>query len=190
MNQESWLDGFNFFHHWESTKGLLRSDSGLDIVRAIDRSLRILSRHLGSKCGHTVVYLDGGLSRAETRVGGLRVRYAGPGLKADDRLVDDLADLADYARLVTGVSNDRELKSRLRIHGASCLGVGEYLSLVEGKKKPQKVVGKKGGKGGKRPGGAPLSKRDDAEVMREKTRTLSDFEVKAWLEYFGGDVEV
>ena len=182
MNREFWLDGFNFFHHWESTKSFLRSDSGLDIVRAIDRSLRILSRHLGAKGRHTVVYLDGGLSRNETRTAGLRVRYCGPGRKADDRLADDLAEIGNNARMVTAVSNDRELKARLRAHGAVCLGVGEFLAMLEGKGKPT-VGGKKGvrvAKGG--PG--------DAEVMREKCRSLSESEVKAWLEHFGGDQEV
>lgn len=179
MNREFWLDGFNFFHHWESTRGLLRPDSGLDIVRAIERSLRILSRHLGRKCGHTVVYLDGGLSRHETRAAGLRVRYCGPGRKADDRLVEDLADLRESARLITAVSNDRELKANLRAHGAACLGVGEFLSVVEGKAAPAKPAK------GKRPGTRPGSPGEAAEVMRQKTRTLSASEVRAWLEYFG-----
>ncbi len=61
MNREFWLDGFNFFHHWDATKGLLRPDSGIDIVKALERSLRTLARRLGSRCGMTVVYLDGGL---------------------------------------------------------------------------------------------------------------------------------
>lgn len=184
MNREFWLDGFNFFHHWDSTKGLLRSDSGVDIVRALERSLRILSRHLGAKARHTVVYMDGGLSRHETRTAGLRVRYCGPGRKADDRLVEDLADLGDNARMVTAVSNDRELKASLRAHGAVCLGVGEFLAMLEGKKTPAKTAG------GKKAGRNPLSRSDDAEIMREKCRSLSSSEVRAWLEFFGGDCEV
>lgn len=182
MNREFWLDGFNFFHHWESTKGLLRADSGLDIVRAIDRSLRILARHIGAKGRHTIVFLDGGLSRHETRIAGLRVRYCGPGRKADDRLADDLAELGDYARLITAVSNDRELKAHLKAYGAACLGVGEFLAMLEGKKKPA-TPGKKGRNG-------PPSAVDDAEIMREKCRSLSDAEVEAWLDFFGGDAQV
>ncbi|MCD8139732.1 MAG: NYN domain-containing protein [Planctomycetaceae bacterium] len=171
MNREFWLDGFNFFHHWESTKGFLRADSGLDIVRALERSLKILSRHLGAKGRYTVVYLDGGLSRHETRSAGLKVRYCGPGRKADDRLADDLADLGRDAKLVTAVSNDRELKAILRTLGASCLGVGEFLALLEGKKERVNPHAK--------------STTDDAEILREKTRSLSAHEVAAWLEYFG-----
>lgn len=177
MNREFWLDGFNFFHHWESTRGLMRPDSGYDIVRAIERSLRILSRHLGAKGRGVVVYLDGGLSRHETRSAGLRVRYCGPGRKADDRLVEDLADLGDNARMITAVSNDRELKGTLKAFGASCLGVGEFLSLLEGRK------GAAPGKKGRRP--APGPQREDAEVLRAKTRTLSASEVRAWMDFFG-----
>jgi len=181
MERESWIDGFNFFHHWESTRAYLRPDSGYDIVRAIDRALRILGRHLGGRGRNTVVYLDGGLSRHETRIAGMRVRYAGPGRKADDRMVDDLAGLADYARLVTGVSNDRELRGRLVNHGAACLGVGEYLGMVEGKaKRPEKGKGK-----GRRD--ESKVRGVDAEVMREKCRHLSKMEVEAWLEFFGGE---
>lgn len=183
MDREFWIDGFNFFHHWESTRSLLRSDSGMDIVRAIERSLRILSRHMGRKGRYSVVYLDGGLSRRETRVAGLRVRYCGPGKKADDRLVQDLADLGPSARLVTAVSNDRELKANMRAHGAACLGVGEFLSVVEGKKKPPDGKAKK--KGNPR---APIAS-DAAEIMRQKTKTLSPSEVKAWLDFFGEDPE-
>jgi hypothetical protein len=178
MNREFWLDGFNFFHHWESTRGFLRPDSGMDIVRALGRSLKVLSRQLGAKCRYTIVYLDGGLSRSETRAAGLRVRYCGPGRKADDRLAEDLADLGDNAKLVTAVSNDRELKATLRAYGAACLGVGEYLALLEG---ANRGVGKNRPGSGK--GGGPRG--DDAEILREKTRSLSPSEVRAWLEFFG-----
>jgi predicted RNA-binding protein with PIN domain len=181
MNREFWIDGFNFFHHWESTRGLLRPDSGVDIVRAIQRSLGIFSRHIGAKARYTVVYLDGGLSRHESRVAGLRARYCGPGKKADDRLLDDLAGLGDNnARLVTAVSNDRELKASLRAYGASCLGVGEFLAILEGGKK-QPPQSKKDAKKNR----SPLSKGVEADVMREKTRSLSASEVRAWLEFFG-----
>lgn len=181
MNKEYWLDGFNFFHHWEGTKALLRPDSGYDIVRAIERSARILGRHLGAKARHATLYLDGGLSHSEGRLGGMRVRYCGPGGKADDRLANDLYDLGDNARMITAVSNDRELKGRMRSLGAACLGVGEYLALIEGK---PKTAGKKTGKNSGKSSG------ETADVLREKTRTLSEYEVNAWLEYFGGDAEV
>lgn len=192
MNREFWLDGFNFFHHWEATRGWLRSDSGLDIVRAIDRSLRSLGRQLAHRCRSTVVYLDGGLSRSEVRIGSLRVRYCGPGRKADDRMADDAAELGGSAGLVTAVSNDRELKARLRILGASCLGVAEFLAAIEGKKTP--ASGKRGAKTAKagkaaKGGTKGISAADNAEIMRQKCRSLSESEVDAWLEFFGGDEE-
>lgn len=186
MNREYWLDGFNFFHHWESTRGLLRPDSGIDIVRAIDRSLRIASRHFGFKGGNCVVYLDGGLAFGETRSAGFRVRYCGPGKKADDRMAADLLDLGDDARLVTAVTNDRELKGTLRAYGAACLGVGEFLALLEGKR--GKNSGKGGGKKKSRDARAP-DRADEAGIMREKCRTLSPAEVEAWLSFFGADGE-
>ncbi len=185
MNREYWIDGFNFFHHWESTRHLLRPDSGMDIVRAINRSLGMLSRHLGAKARDSIVDLDGGLSRHNARVAGLSVRYCGPGKKADDRLVEDLGELGGDARLVTAVSNDRELKASLRACGASCLGVGEFLAVLEGRKKQQIV------KKGNRVVRSPVSRGDEAAVMREKTKSLSAHEVQAWMEYFGfedGDV--
>ena len=187
MEKEFWLDGFNFFHHWDSTKGLLRPDSGWDIVKAIERSKRILGRYLGNRCRNTILYLDGGLSRNDPRMGLLRIRYCGPGKKADDRMLEDLGQLGADARMVTAVSNDRELKAGLRAYGASCLSVGEFLSLVEGKKNAGKNAGKKAG-GNKKRSSASI-KTDDAEIMREKCRSLSESEVNAWLEFFGGDTE-
>lgn len=187
MNREFWVDGFNFFHQWESTRGLLRPDSGVDIVRAIQRSLGIFARHIGSKTRYAIVYLDGGLSRHETRVLGMRVRYCGPGKKADDRLLEDLGDLADDARLVTAVSNDRELKAALRAYGASCLGVGEFLGILEGKKKGSSAASSS--KKDARKNRSSISKGVEAEIMREKTRSLSASEVRAWLEFFGAEDE-
>ncbi len=185
MNRQFWIDGFNFFHHWESTRNLLRKDSGYDIVRAITRSLSILSRHLGPKGKNCLVHLDGGLSPRETRASGLRVRYAGPGKKADDAMAADLLDLGDDARLITAVSNDRELKATLRSYGAACMGVSEFLAMVEGKNKKTDPKTKN-----RKPQAARFPGQQDAqEVMREKCRTLSPSEVKAWLDFFGGDDE-
>lgn len=180
MNREFWIDGFNFFHHWDSTKGLLRPDSGLDIVRAIGRSLGIFSRHIGTRARYTVVYLDGGLARNQAMVAGLKVRYCGPGGKADDRLLEDLGDLGDNARMVTAVSNDRELKASLRAYGAACLGVGEFLAALEGRRKASPA--KKGAKGG---GRSAIPRSDEVAIMREKTRSLSAHEVRAWMDFFG-----
>ena len=177
MNQEFWLDGFNLFHHWDATCGLLRPDSGLDIVRAIERSTRILGRRLGRKCGQTLLFLDGGLSWRETRIGDLRVRHSGPGRKADDRMLSDLGDLGDLAKRVVAVSNDRELKGGLKAYGAACLGVGEFFDLIlSGRKAP-----------GRRDGHTDP---DAVETMRIKCRRLSAVEVNAWVDLFGGDAEV
>ncbi|MDR1535003.1 MAG: NYN domain-containing protein [Planctomycetota bacterium] len=175
VDQEFWLDGFNFFHQWEATRGLLRAGSGLDIVRALERSLRILSRHLGGRGGRTLVFLDGGLSWSETRLADLRVRWCGPGRKADDRMLSDLEGLGDSARRVIAVSNDRELRGGLKGFGAACLGVGEFLELI---------------RGGEAKSG-PIGRRDmpAAEVMRMKCRRLSGTEVNAWVDFFGGDLQ-
>lgn len=175
MNQEFWLDGFNFFHCWEPTREWLRPGSGRDIARVLEQSLRLLGRSLGPRRARTLVFLDGGLFRCEESLGGLRVRYCGPGKKADDRMLADLGYLGDGARRVIAVSNDRELKGGLKAFGAVCLGVGEFLDLI-----------RKGGDNGKAAGKRRL---DPAEVLREKCRTLSAPEVSAWVDFFGGDVE-
>lgn len=172
MNSEFWLDGFNFFHHWEKTRGLFGSDSGVDITKALAKALRILSSELDRKRGMSLVFLDGGLSRSETRQAGMRVRYCGPGNKADDRMAEDLAGLGSDARSVIAVSNDRELKMRLAYHGAACMGVGEFLSLLR-----------------KKNGGQARLSGEAAAIMREKYHRPSPTEVRAWLELFGGDSE-
>ena len=174
MNQEFWLDGFNLFHCWESTREWLRRGSGLDIVRAVRKSLRLLDLRLGSRRSRTLVFLDGGLSRCEARFGGLRVRYSGPGNKADDRMLEDLGVLGGEARRVIAVSNDRELKGEIRTFGAACLGVGEFLALIQ-----------KGGSGTSAGG----KRQESEETLREKCRTLSASEVRAWVDFFGGDAE-
>lgn len=172
MNTEFWLDGFNFFHHWEKSRGLFGATSGMDITKALAKALRILSHELDRKRRMTLVFLDGGLSRLETRQAGMRVRYCGPGNKADDRMAEDLAGLGDDAKSVIAVSNDRELKARLSYHGASCMGVSEFLALLR----------KKSGAPGRMSGEA-------TGIMREKCRRPSPAEVRAWLEMFGGDIE-
>ncbi len=173
MNDEFWLDGFNFFHHWEKTRDLFRQGLDMDVAKALERALRVLARELGRRQSRVLVFLDGGLNRRETRQACLRVRYCGPGNKADDRMAEDLYDLGDQARRVTAVTNDRELKARLCAGGASCLTVGEFLDLLAGKKKS--VQGKK------------MRQSDNDDILREKCRTLSPAEVAAWLELFGGD---
>lgn len=174
MDDAFWVDGFNFFFQWEKSRELFRPGGGMDIARSLERALRILSRDLGSRRRATLVFLDGGLDRREVRQAGLRVRYCGPGNKADDRMAEDLAGLGADARRVTAVSNDRELRARLKLHGASCLGIGEFLSLLEKRNRSGAGRGAKGGGKDANP----------TEIMREKCRALSPAEVKAWLELF------
>ena len=179
MDDEFWIDGFNFFYKWEKTRELFLSGRGMDIARSLERALGSLSRELGGRRRATLVFLDGGLDRHETRQAGLRVRYCGPGNKADDRMAGDLANLGSDSRRVTAVSNDRELRGRMSLHGASCLGVAEYLALLE-KKSNSGAAGRKGNQGASRGG-------NSAEIMREKCHALTPSEVKAWLDVFAGD---
>ncbi|MDR0361088.1 MAG: NYN domain-containing protein [Planctomycetota bacterium] len=174
MERQYWIDGFNFFHHWNRTRDLFSRGADLDIARAIDLSLRALTRDLAGRAGHTVVFMDGGWRWEERRLGNLRVRYVGPGKKADDRMATDLRELDERARRITAVTNDRELSFRLSYLGASCLGVGEFLALIE----------KRGGGKGKQGKTAPRGG-GEAEIMRQKCQTLSPAAVQAWLEFFG-----
>lgn len=179
MERQYWIDGFNFFHHWERTRELFAKGADLALARAIDVSLRTLARELAGRARHTIVFMDGGWRWEEKRLGHLRIRYAGPGGKADDRMAEELRDLDDAARRVTAVTNDRELGSRLSYLGGNCLGVGEYLALFEKKRQPRNGKGKE-----RRPRG------EEAEVMRQKCQTLSPADVLGWLEFFGcGDGE-
>ena len=172
MAPEFWIDGFNFFHHWRRTRDLFAPGSDVDIAKAVERALRILARELGGRTGATSVFLDGGLDRRLARLGAMRVLYAGPGQKADDRMVAAVRDKGESARSIAAVSNDRELRFRLIGLGASCMTVGEYLDIVEKRGRPG-------------PREALREGPDDADVTREKRRPLSPAEVQAWLEFFG-----
>lgn len=171
MRNEYWLDGFNIFHKWQKTKGLFADKHyNVDLPRVVEQSIRILSRDLAQHRAKSLIFIDGGVIRTERHQAGIRVRYAGPGKKADDRMVEDLGLLGSDAGKVTAVSDDRELRSRLSYLGASSLGVMEFLSLLAGPKG--------GGKGGKTP------EDDLPEVMRIKCRPVPPSEVKVWLEIF------
>jgi len=175
MTEETWIDGFNLFRHWEATRGLFPDG---DVARAVDKSLRVLARHLGGRAGRTVVYLDGGLHRGRSDIYGLRVVLAGPGGKADDRMADDLADLDTGTRRVTAVSSDRELAATLRGLGATVLRADEFLSGMARRNKGGKRRGPRDGRAA------------DSRAAPEKFRVLSPAEVAAWVELFGGDEDV
>jgi len=174
MIEETWIDGFNLFRHWEATRGLFADG---DVGRAIDKSLRALARRLEGRAKRTVVYIDGGTHRGRAEAYGLRVVLAGPGGKADDRMADDLAAMDDRARRVTAVSSDRELAATLRGFGATVLRVDEFLSGMERGRRAS----------GKKSGGKNADGRREAP---EKFRVLSPAEVAAWVELLGGDAEV
>ncbi|MDR1612780.1 MAG: NYN domain-containing protein [Planctomycetota bacterium] len=174
MERQYWIDGFNFFHHWERTRELFARGADLNIARAIDLSLRAFARKLAGRARQTIVFMDGGWRCEEKRLGNLRIRYAGPGEKADDRMAKGLWEIDDGARYVTAVTNDRELGSRLTLLGANRLGVGEYLTLFDRKERP-------------RPGKSRKPRGEEAEAMRRKCQTLSPADVQAWLEFFGCD---
>lgn len=89
-------------------------------------------------------------------------------------MLSDLGDLGDLAKRIVAVSNDRELRNGLKAYGAACLGIGEFFDAIQGKRKS----------GGRR--GGP----DGIEMMRVKCRRLSAAEVDAWVDLFGGNVEV
>lgn len=126
---EIWVDGFNLFHRWKETMPLFQH--GGDIIQAQQLALRMLARRLGSRRGRCLVFMDGGPRRESGTIDGVRVRYPGPGLKADDLMDEALRgrEPGTGAR-ITAVTSDRVLAADLRRKGARILTAEEFIVQV------------------------------------------------------------
>lgn len=163
---EIWIDGFNLLYRWRETAALFQP--GSDIVTAQELGLRLLSRRLGVRRGRCLVFMDGGVRRESLSADGLRVRYPGPGAKADDLLEEALrAREGRHHRDLTVVSSDRVLAADLRRQGARIMTAEEFITGVL-------------------QAAQPVDRRD-RPVDRERTRPLSEGEVDYWLREFGED---
>ncbi len=131
MREEIWIDGFNLFYAWPETAPLLRGAG--EIGSALAMCLRRLAAFLGSYRRRALVFLDGGLTSGFANIGGVGVRYAGPGRKADDLMRAHLGGDERRGRRITAVSNDRLLASSLKMFGVEIMTAEDFFALF-GKK--------------------------------------------------------
>lgn len=160
---EYWIDGYNLIlrKRWNASMTLQQCrDKLLSSVAALGVPVRVFFD--ASKPGAGGVRGD---ATPSTLVTPVFVR---------DRSADDaMADLLRSARKgsVTVVTDDRELRGRVRQLGANALGVSKFLERLEKKASP--VV---------RPGtrGAPVE-------PGEKPSHISRKQVQEWMDWFGFD---
>ncbi len=159
-----WIDGFNLFHKWHRTLQLFKGKT--DIKYAQDESIRLLAAALGRKRKQCTVFMDGGLSRSESTLQNLRIRFPGSGKKADTLILE-------YARAKTSnqrtlaVTSDRALAATLRQHRIQIIDSEKFIKefLV----------------------GTPAP--DTYNYTETKPEVLSADEVEEWLKIFSDDSE-
>lgn len=163
-----WIDGFNLFHQWRETATLFQP--GGDVVQAQQLALRLLARKLHNRRGRCVVFMDGGVQREAGTIDGVRVRYPGPGQKADD-LMDEALRGRQGARnnQLTVVTSDRTLAADLRRQGARILSAVEFISGVLNASSP----------------GDPRNR----PVDPQRVQPLPESEVDYWLDVFSSPPE-
>lgn len=162
MTEHVWIDGFNLFHKWENTRELMRR--GGDIVAGQESALAALGAAAGNLRQRIVVFMDGGLTREANSAHGLRLQWAGPGGKADDAIGEALQGKRGRTGNVTVVTDDRALAQMARSHGAKTASTATFLAALERR--------------------AP--RRRPRSGSQLKHRRLSELEIAAWLEVFGG----
>ncbi|MBN1257711.1 MAG: NYN domain-containing protein [Planctomycetes bacterium] len=158
------IDAFNLFHFWEQTRDYFHSPGDLSI--ALGQSLRALSVALGGRKHDVLVVLDGD-TRCGAIGGGLRIRQAGAGRKADDAIIDILKHQAGQAK-VTVVTNDRELIGKVINSGGKPQRVEEFLASLN------------------KPGPVPTEPEPPVKEMQK----LSAREVEKWLKIFGDGSDI
>lgn len=126
MQPEYWIDGFNFFHLWSETRPLFQR--GADVIYGQQEGLRRLAMFLGKRKKRMLVFMDGGVRYEVTNRFGFQVRYPGPGKKADDLMIEAIRARGEKAGKVIVVSSDRQLATTLRVHGARCISVDDFLA--------------------------------------------------------------
>lgn len=168
MSLEVWIDGLNLFHRWEATAPSFH-ERGMPDERfavAVDSALAQLAAALGTKRRGVTVFLDGGVRTESVTRHGIRVRFAGPGLKADDLMQEALDARGNKARLVQVVTDDRALAAALRARGAKLQRVEKF---AQDKLKP-----KRGG---------------SSTGATYKQRTVPAHEIEAWLDIFSEETD-
>jgi len=162
MTGELWIDGFNLFHQWGPTRELFRARE--NIALASDRGLSLLAQALGRRRARITVFMDGGLQREAGTRYGMRVRWGGPGVKADDLMAEALRGRRQRVRDIVAVSQDRSLLATCRGLGAATLSADDFLGRFLQKPRARNAA--------------------RAIEQSMKNRHLSRHEVDAWLEVF------
>ena len=162
-HNQYWIDGFNLFHAWESTKYLFRSREWDDPCTNINRALQLLSDLIGRDSVNVTVFMDGGIRRGVSIEANLKVRYSGPGGKADSTM-KDAANSVESSEDITAITNDRELAASLRVCGLRVVDVGAFIESY-------------------------INPGSDGSDESYKHRRLSQSEIVEWEEYFG-DIDI
>ena len=159
-----WIDGFNFFHIWQRTAASFKNSP--DIAGAQEEAIRSLALILGKIRGRTVLFMDGGPQRQAFTLEGLRIRYAGPGISADD-LMEEAIRAKNGGGKIAVITGDNFLAATMRRNGCRIISpanfVRDYLQ--------------KSAKNAARTPAAPA----------KPAANLSESEVSDWLNYFGID---
>lgn len=120
-----WIDGFNLFHRWARTRDGFRPQG--DIVRAQDEALRALASALGRARGRCTLFMDGGLRYEARTLGGVRIRYPGPGRKADDLILEAFAGRGGGGK-VHVVTSDNALAAAVRGRGGGVIKADDFIA--------------------------------------------------------------
>lgn len=122
---ETWIDGFNLFYRWSRTRNAFRA--ARDTPPPQEHALHLLAQALDALAGRCIVYMDGGPHASTGCIQHLRVRYPGPGRKADDLLLEALSGRGKGARQVCVVTDDRDLAASARALGAAHQRIEDWI---------------------------------------------------------------
>lgn len=159
-----WIDGFNFFHIWQRTAASFKNSP--DIAGAQEEAIRSLALTLGGMRGRTVLFMDGGPQRRVFALEGLRIRYAGPGMSADD-LMEEAIRANNGGGKIAIVTGDNFLAATMRRNGCRIIPPANFA----------RDYLQKSAKNATNTPAAPA----------KPAANLSEAEVSDWLNYFGID---
>lgn len=147
-----WIDGFNLFHRWTRTREGFRPQG--DIVQAQDDAIRALAMALGRTRGRCTLFMDGGLRYEARTLAGLRIRFPGPGRKADDLILEAFAGRGGGGK-VHVVTSDNQLAAAVRGRGGAVIKADDFIATY---------LVPRGGSGEDDPGAGKPPEPDEQEV--------------------------
>lgn len=159
-----WIDGFNFFHLWRKTAPSFKNSP--DIACAQQEAIRSLALVLGRMRGRTVLFMDGGPQRQAFTLEGLRIRYAGPGMSADDLMEEAIRAKSGGGKIAV-ITGDNFLAATMRRNGCRIISPADFVRDYL-----QKTANN-----------TTQTHPDPAKPAAN----LSESEVSDWLNYFGID---